>query len=192
MVAYGNIDYAGLRLITCDGVGVRGTSHLRAWYPIADDLAGPSLCLSAAYGGTLEMSHQYPCRSAALAGNAHSHRHRQVTSEGAPHGEHPRHHPRSRLDSRGPRMSRPIPVGEAYAHRGDDRRCGQDRRRGDRRGTAEWRADAWAGASPTTERRRGDRRRANRRERPAAGLTDEQSRRAAFAQAYASMQHLEP
>ena len=34
----------------------------------------------------------------------------------------------------GPRMSRPLPL-EADAHRGDDRRCGQDRRRGDRRGT---------------------------------------------------------
>jgi hypothetical protein len=89
-------------------------------------------------------------------------------------------------------MSRPLPVGEAYAPRGDDRRCGLDRRRGDRRGSVEWRADEWAAGSPTTERRHGDRRRANRREHPAAELTQGQSQRAAFAQAYARLQIIEP
>lgn len=62
-------------------------------------------------------------------------------------------------------MSEPLPLAAVDAPRGDDPRCGADRRRGDRRGTVSWRAEEWCGSSPTAERRRGDRRHGPRRER---------------------------
>jgi hypothetical protein len=89
-------------------------------------------------------------------------------------------------------MSRPLPLAAVDAPRWDDRRCGVDRRRGDRRGAIAWRAEEWAASNPSTERRHGDRRHAIRRERPVAILTYEQAQRATLAQAYASLQDIDP